>query len=131
MKILIISDFLYKQILSSRDKIEYIKWNDGKLPSLGGYDAIVIDMTFESKEINDNKVKLLHELKTTTEKTGYLSKKNLILVVVCCLLFVVPYKKILNLINPTTRRRLTKFIGNKILVVMTSWKQLCLSLKRE
>ena len=83
MKILIISDFLYKQTLSSRDEIEYIKWNDGKLPSLGGYDAIVIDMTFESKEINDNKIKLLYELKTTTEKPGYLSKKNLILVVVC------------------------------------------------
>lgn len=83
MKILVISDFFYKQILISRDVIDYIKWTDSKLLSLGGYDSIVIDMTFENKEINSNKIKLLYELKTMIEKPGYLSKKNLILVIIC------------------------------------------------
>lgn len=83
MKILVISDFFYKQILISRDVIDYRKWNDSILPLLSGYDSIVIDMTFENKESNPTKIKLLYELKTMIAKPDYLSKKNLILVVVC------------------------------------------------
>lgn len=85
MKVLVISDYFYNQ-KRSRDEIEYVKWNNSKKLSsslLGGYDSIIIDMTFENKESNPNKSRLLYELKMILEKPDYLSKKNLILVVVC------------------------------------------------
>lgn len=60
MNILVISDHLYNLVPKDVDRN---KWNDAKLPSLGGYDVILVDLTFKKRRNDQNRINLLHALK--------------------------------------------------------------------
>ncbi len=81
MKLLVISDYFYKLI--ETNGIEYIKWGEYHPLALRGYDCLLVDMTFESSERLPETIRLLYELKVVIEKPNFLSKNNLILVVIC------------------------------------------------
>lgn len=80
MKVLVISDNFYN--LAPKG-VDCIKWNDRKLPSLVGYDVVLVDMTFKRRKANQNRINLLHTLKTKLGKQDFLSENNLVVVVVC------------------------------------------------
>jgi hypothetical protein len=80
MNTLVISEHLYNLVPKDVDRN---KWNDAKLPSLGGYDVILVDLTFKKRRNDQNRISLLHALKGKIEKRDFLSKHNLIVVVVC------------------------------------------------
>jgi len=78
---LVLSNYFYG-LVESRE-IDYIKWGEYRQLSLGGYDCLLIDMTFEDKEDHPDTIRLLYELKSNFEKAGFLSKNNLVVIVVC------------------------------------------------
>lgn len=80
MNTLVISDHLYNLVPKN---VNRNKWNDAKLPSLGGYDVIMVDLTFKKRRNDQNRINLLHALKGKLEKRDFLSKHHLIVVVVC------------------------------------------------
>lgn len=82
MKILVISDYFYN--LRESDSLDYIKWNEYQPLSLGGYDCILVDLTFESEERHPDTIRLLYEFNDKLIKEpDYLSDHELILIVVC------------------------------------------------
>lgn len=81
MKVLVISDILHK--LVSGEEIEFIKWDEDRALSLRGYDCLLIDMSFEKEKRQSAEIQLLYELKKHFEKPNFLSKNNLISVIVC------------------------------------------------
>jgi hypothetical protein len=81
MKLLVLSDYFYGLI--EGQEIDYIRWTEYRPLSLKGYDCLLIDMTFKGKESYPNTVRLLYELKTNFGKPGFLSKNNLVVIVVC------------------------------------------------
>ncbi|MGA1871280.1 MAG: DUF4145 domain-containing protein [bacterium] len=83
MRTLVISDYFYKLKSLSKDEFEWVKWSEFRTLSLGGYDSIIVDMTFKNKKPHPKRTKLLSELKKEFEKSDFLSKNNLILLVIC------------------------------------------------
>lgn len=81
MKVLVISDYFHNLI--KQDYIDYMKWSRKHLMLLGGYNVVLIDITFSSDKKYQSAMNLLHELMTKFEKPDLLRKKKLIVVVVC------------------------------------------------
>lgn len=81
MRLLVISDYFNNLI--QRDKITYIKWNEDKQFSFESPDCVLIDMTFDTENKNGNKIKLLYNLMEKLKKPTHITKKGLILVVIC------------------------------------------------
>jgi len=81
MNLLVISDCFFELIKSN--EIDYVKWDDYNPRSLGGYQCVLIDMTFENKL--DRQKKKIAALDSLIKQIGkeFLSINDLILVAVC------------------------------------------------
>lgn len=82
MKLYVISDYFYE--LFKSPEIHYSRWDDYRPRSLGGYDCVMVDLTFET-EINKQviKIRTLFNLMRKLSRKDYLNENNLILIVIC------------------------------------------------
>jgi hypothetical protein len=81
MKLLVVSDIFYDLIES--DSIDYAKWSEPHLLAMRGYDCILVDLTFEQEKKKPAIIESLFTLKDIFEKKNFLSRNNLVVVIVC------------------------------------------------
>lgn len=85
MRILIISDILFRDVESHKLEFEFdVKtWDSSSIENPGSNNEIIVDMSFSNNKPTERERPLLNELKDWFSKENYIGSNNFILVIIC------------------------------------------------